>query len=142
MRHFWTDSILHLRHRTKANLHLLILEGNKLLGVSKMIAFTQKQKIEQNDREEGPEQNAVLAAEALPPEARHALDSYLLKLSNQLHLALIELRDNLVREAEVQVLQNLESDNLEQVQKALARLGEPQTQVSHLLAQLERSSSA
>lgn len=75
-------------------------------------------------------------AEQLSPETRQALDSYLLKLCNQLHQALMELRDNLVHETETQVLRELQNQGLEQVHQILARLGEPRLCASQLIAQI------
>jgi hypothetical protein len=75
-------------------------------------------------------------SEQLSPEARQALDSYLLKLCNQLHQALMELRDNLVHETETQVLRELQDQGLEQIQQVLARLGEPQLCASQLIEQI------
>src|SRR5689334_16945436 len=83
-----------------------------------------------------PEVTGFSPAEALSPEARQALDSYLLKLCSQLHQALIELRDNLVHETEDQVLRELQDQGLEQIHQVLERLGEPHLCASQLIEQI------
>jgi hypothetical protein len=72
----------------------------------------------------------------LRPEARQALDSYLLTLCQYLHQGLLELRDNLVEQAETEVLEQVQGDGIDQVQQALSRLGEPQGHANRLIRQL------
>ena len=86
-----------------------------------------------------PKGASLSPAEQLSPEARQALDSYLLKLCNQLHQALMELRDNLVHETETQVLHELQEQGIEQLHQVLARLGEPQLCASQLIEQITSS---
>ena len=99
-----------------------------------MIASNKKQPTEY--LEVRPEGARLSPAELLSPEDRQALDSYLLKLCSQLHLALMELRDNLVRETENQVLRELQDQGMEQIQQVLGRLGEPQLCASQLIEQI------
>jgi hypothetical protein len=91
------------------------------------------------DKEEDDMVSQVTAATpslALRPEARQALDNYLLKLSSYLHTALLELRDNLTSEVETKVLSNLEGNDLGQMQKMLSQLGTPEQYAAQLIAQL------
>lgn len=69
-----------------------------------------------------------MSLDGLSLEAQQVIDNYLLRLSNHLHEALLEVRDSLVSSVEAQIQEQLQGNftNLEQVKSVLNRLGDPE----------------
>jgi hypothetical protein len=70
------------------------------------------------------------------PEIRNVLDNYLLKLSAYLCENLLEFRDDMIKNAEIEIFELMDSITSAQLKQVLLELGTPEEYAFKLLKQL------